>query len=137
LGGFNAFIDLTCEGERPPYLIALQEQAGKHERQILHTRFSFPDFGVPAPEMMVAALDSIDAALAQGCKVYLHCLGGIGRTGTTVGCYFIRHGMEPTQALLHLSKLYHTAAQSLFIPRSPETEEQVRFILNWVEHGLA
>jgi hypothetical protein len=135
--GFNSFIDLTCAGERPPYLPALQAEAKKVEFQILHRRFSFPDFGVPGPEMMTATLDAIDAAVVQGCKVYLHCVGGIGRTGTTVGCYFIRHGMEPAQALNHLRELYQTAAQSCLFPLSPESEQQVRFILTWKEHGLA
>jgi hypothetical protein len=135
--GFDTFIDLTCEGERPDYLLALQEEAGTYERQIHHRRFSFPDFDVPTPETMAATLDAIDAALADDRKVYLHCVGGIGRTGTTVGCWFVRHGMKPTEALLHLRKLYYSAAQSLIMPHSPETEEQVRFILNWTEDGLA
>ena len=68
---------------------------------------------------------------------YLHCMGGIGRTGVTVGCHLIRHGMEPAQALLHLRALYQSAAQSLLTPNSPESDEQVRFILNWKEDGLA
>ena len=135
--GFDTFIDLTCQGERPPYLAILQEQARAIELQVNHRRFSFPDFDVPTHEMMTAALDSIDAALAAGRKVYLHCVGGIGRTGMVVGCYFIRHGMKPAQALLHLRALYQSAAQSLLAPNSPESDEQVRFILNWKEDGLA
>ena len=135
--GFDTFIDLTCEDDRPPYLLALQEEARACERQVHYQRFSFPDYGVPTPEAMSAALDAIDAALAEGRKVYLHCVGGIGRTGTTVGCYFIRHGMKPAQALRHLAQLYQTSAQSLFVPHSPETEEQAHFILDWKENGLA
>jgi protein-tyrosine phosphatase len=86
---------------------------------------------------MTATLDAIDAALGEGHKVYLHCVGGIGRTGTTVGCWLIRHAMKPSEALLQLQELYQTAEQSQFSPRSPESDEQVRFILNWDEHGLA
>ena len=135
--GIDTFIDLTCAGDRPPYLAVLQEQARAIEFQVYHRRFSFPDFDVPTHETMTAALDSIDAALAAGHKVYLHCVGGIGRTGMVVGCYFIRHAMEPAQALLHLRALYQSAAQSLLAPNSPESGEQVRFILNWKEDGLA
>ena len=135
--GFDTFIDLTCEDDRPAYLQVLQEQAGACDRQVYHRRFSFPDFDVPTPQAMTAALDAIDAALAEGHQVYLHCVGGIGRTGTTVGCYLIRHGMDPVEALLLLGKLYQDAAQSYFAPHSPETEEQARFILNWKEDGLA
>ena len=34
--------------------------------------------------LAACTLRGIDAALAAGGKVYLHCLGGIGRTGTVV-----------------------------------------------------
>jgi hypothetical protein len=135
--GFDTFIDLTCEGERPAYLSILNEEAGNDGREVRHRRFSFPDFQVPSHETMVATLDAIDTALTEGRKVYLHCVGGIGRTGISVGCYFIRHGMKPTQALHHLHELYHSSAQNYFAPRSPESDEQVKFILAWEEDGLA
>lgn len=135
--GFDTFIDLTCEGERPPYFSKMKEEAGYDGQEVSHQRFSFTDFHVPSHETMVATLEAIDTALAEDRKVYLHCVGGIGRTGTTVGCYLIRHGMKPAQALLRLGELYAAGAQSLFYPHSPESEEQIRFIMNWEENGLA
>ena len=135
--GFDTFIDLTCEGERPPYFSMLREEAGYAGCEIRHQRFSLPDFHVPSHETMVATLDALDAALSEGHKVYLHCVGGVGRTGTTVGCYLVRHGMKPAEALLRLSELYATAAQSDFYHHSPESDEQVKFILNWEENELA
>jgi hypothetical protein len=135
--GFETFIDLTSDGDRPAYLHLLEQHAKAYKRQIDYRRFSFPDFGVPAPQTMVAALGAIDAALAEGRKVYLHCVGGIGRTGTTVGCWLIRHGMAPSDALLRLHELYQSSAQSLIFSQSPESDEQVKFILNWEEDGLA
>jgi hypothetical protein len=135
--GFDTFIDLTSENERPPYCSILEEEAGYDGRLVRYRRFSFPDYQVPSHEKMAAALDAIDAALAEGRKVYLHCVGGIGRTGITVGCYLIRHGMKPMEALQHLREMYHAAAQSLLAPQSPESDDQVNFILNWEEHGLA
>ena len=135
--GFDTFLDLTCAGDRPPYLPLLQEQARVYGRKVTYRRFSFQDFDIPTHEMMAAVLDDIDAALKAGSQVYLHCVGGIGRTGMTVGCYFIRHGMQPAQALLHLRSLYQSAAQSLVAPNSPESDQQVRFIMNWKEDGLA
>ena len=135
--GFDTFIDLTSEGERPPYFSMLNKEAGYAGLEVSHRRVPFPDYHVPSHATMVATLDFIDTALAEGRKVYLHCVGGIGRTGTTVGCYLVRHGMKPKQALHHLGALYHNAAQSLLAPHSPESDEQVKFILNWEEHGLA
>ena len=135
--GINSFLDLTCEGERRPYAPILMEMGMDERPELSHRRFSFVDFGVPSRTRMAFTLDAIDSALAEGRKVYLHCLGGIGRTGTTVGCWFIRHGMEPEQALKHLGELYRTSAQSLFVPQSPESSRQVEFILHWSEDGLA
>lgn len=135
--GLETFIDLTNENERPPYASILMNMSASTGRDITHRRFSFPDFSVPSHDSMVAVLDAIDAALAEGRKVYLHCVGGIGRTGITVGCYLVRHGMKPADALHKLRNLYHTSAQSLVVPNAPESDEQVRFILDWDENGLA
>jgi hypothetical protein len=135
--GFDTFIDLTNVNERPPYFSMLSEEAAGDGHEVHHRRFPFPDYHTPSHETMVATLDAIDTALAEGHKVYLHCVGGIGRTGTTVGCYLIRHGMKPVEALLHLRELYRGSEQSLFAHLSPEADEQVKFILNWEEDGLA
>ena len=86
---------------------------------------------------MAVLLDALDADLASGHKVYLHCWGGIGRTGTTVGCWLVRHGLTGEQALVRLNELYQTAEQSRIFPRSPETDAQVAFILGWGEDGMA
>ena len=43
---------------------------------------------------MTRILDDVDAALADGGAVYVHCWGGIGRTGTVVGCWLVRHGLD-------------------------------------------
>jgi hypothetical protein len=135
--GFDTFIDLTCDGDRPAYLPLLQDEAARHGMKVQHRRFSFPDYGIPAHAAMTSALDAIDAALDEGRHVYLHCVGGIGRTGTTVACWLIRHGMQPPAALQHLQQIYATSEQSQFSPHSPESDQQVRFILEWNEHGLA
>ena len=135
--GFEEFIDLTTENERPQYSSMLKHEAESIGLVVRHHRFSFPDFSVPSQAKMVSALDAIDAALTASHTVYLHCVGGIGRTGITVGCHLIRHGMEPRDALRQLRELYRASLQSLIVPTTPETEEQTRFILNWKEHGLA
>lgn len=84
---------------------------------------------------MLSALDAVDTALAGGGRVYLHCVGGIGRTGMTVGCYFIRHGMPPREAVNQLQETYLTSLQSLTFHQSPETRRQLDFILGWSELG--
>jgi hypothetical protein len=48
--GFNAFIDLTSEGELLPYAPILTEQAGLYNISATHLRFSIGDFGTPTIE---------------------------------------------------------------------------------------
>jgi len=131
--GFNTIIDLTRPGEVPPYLDELNEEAARFGAAIDYQRQPIEDRGLPTVEQMVSLLDGIDAALSTGRKIYLHCLGGIGRTGTVVGCWLARHGLTGEAALVRLNSLYRTSEQSNFFPRSPEMDAQALFILDWKE----
>lgn len=129
--GFNTFIDLTKPNETTSYLRILQEQSQAYDVDIQHYRFAIGDFGLPTPELMRSLLDRIDESLQAGRKVYLHCWGGIGRTGTTVGCYLVRRGLNGEQALRQLAAWWREVPKSNIHPRSPETREQADFILGW------
>ena len=55
-------------------------------------RHAIVDMGVPRSQQQTAGiLDAIDKALDG--KNVRDCWGGIGRTGTVVGCWLVRHGM--------------------------------------------
>ncbi len=129
--GFDTFIDLTKAGEREPYAPTLLEEAPLYGLAATHQRFSIGDFKTPHPEQMSAILETIQDALEAGRKVYLHCWAGVGRTGTTVGCYLVRQGMSGEGALAHLAKIFKTSTQSLYYSRTPETPAQQQFILKW------
>src|SRR6266508_5603014 len=79
--GFDTFIDLTKSNETWPYLNILHEQAKIYEVEAFHLRFPIGDFGLPTPPQMNSILEAIDQNLQAGRKIYLHCWGGIGRTG--------------------------------------------------------
>ena len=75
-------------------------------------------------------LDEIDHALAKNSPVYVHCLGGKGRTGTVVGCYLARHGIAVGRAALaKIRELRRNHPDAHVI--SPETEEQRQFVIRW------
>ena len=131
--GFNTFIDLTRRSESVPYLPLLLDEAKLYEVEIQHRRFSIGDFGLPTPQQMKSILDTIDSALQAGKKIYLHCWGGIGRTGTTVGCYLVRRGKTGEEALRQLAEWWRMVPKSHIHPRSPETLEQAEFIRNWAK----
>jgi protein-tyrosine phosphatase len=81
------------------------------------------DFSVPAPDDLVAILDAIDAELAAGGIVYVHCWAGCGRTGVVVGSWLVRHGLTPHAALERIAE-----ARGL---GCPQTLEQRLLVLGW------
>ena len=132
--GFTTFIDLTKPNETIAYIRILLDEARLYEVEVKHLRFPIGDFGLPAPELMTSILDTIDAELQAGRKTYVHCWGGIGRTGTTVGCYLVRHGLTGAEALQQLAEWWQTVPKSHIHQRSPETREQAEFIRNWSKY---
>jgi len=132
--GFNTFIDLTKPNETVAYIHTLMDEAKLYEVDVQHQRFPIGDFGLPTPEKMMSILDTIDAELQAGRKIYLHCWGGIGRTGTTVGCYLVRRGKTGEEALRQLAMWWQTVPKSQIHQRSPETREQAEFIRNWAKY---
>ncbi len=131
--GWDCFFDLTQEGELPSYQSMLQEQARVYGVDVSYQRFPILDRGLPTRSQMIATLNALDQAVDGGHRVYLHCWGGVGRTGITVGSYLVRHGLTGRQAFDQIAQWWQQVPKSRFYPRSPETDEQVQFILNWHE----
>lgn len=125
------FIDLTEEGEygTATYDTLLNQTAKKLGLTAVHQRIPIRDLGVPDPAQMKYILDSIDNAISDGHTVYVHCHGGIGRTGTVIGCYLVRHGLSGTEALIKLTKLRQGTALAQEL--SPVTLEQRQRVLTW------
>lgn len=131
--GINTFIDLTQPHELIPYEPILKEQAHIYDLTAHYHRFAIRDHDIPSQGTMLAILDTIDAALENGQKVYVHCWGGIGRTGTVVACYFVRRGMSHADALEKVNQLYKTRPGDPYYTRSPENINQIQFVMNWRE----
>ena len=135
--GINTFFDLTQSHELPSYEQVLKEQARIYETDAQYLRFAIRDHGVPSVATMTNLLNEMDKALENGRGIYVHCWGGVGRTGITVGCYLVRHGRSNEEALDLVQKLYKTRPGDHYLPRSPETDEQVQFVMNWIETPFA
>ena len=131
--GINTFIDLTQPHEIVSYEAVLKEQAGVYGVNSFYHRFAIRDHSVPSKAAMITILNTIDDALDSGHNVYVHCWGGVGRTGLAVGCYLVRHGVTNEQALGLVNKLYRTRPNTFYYPTSPETQEQIEFVRNWRE----
>ncbi len=130
--GITYFLDLTEAGELRDYTDALGSSAGARGITAFHRRMPIRDAGLPAtPATMVAILDTLDAAIAAGYTVYLHCWGGVGRTGTVVGCWLVRHGLSGDEALETLARHWQGVEKRSRQPRSPETDEQHAYVRSW------
>ncbi len=127
--GVRVFLDLTTDADGlTPYAPLLARYPG-----VVHERYPIPDVSTPrSPEQTRAILDAIDGHLAAGRGVYVHCWGGVGRTGVIVGCWLARHGYPGEAALAQLRRLWQACAKSAR-RESPETPEQVRYVVTWHE----
>jgi len=132
--GVASFIDLTESHELPSYLPMLQAEAELRGLMPRYRRMSIRDRDVPGEAAhMQAILDHVDAELAAEQRIYLHCWGGVGRTGTVVGCWLVRHGVEGEEALRRLAQWWKDVEKSWRHERTPETDAQHAYVLGWSE----
>lgn len=126
--GVRHFVDLTEEGELRPYSHLLPSDT---------SYMCFPIKDVSAPksvEDVHKLIDKIEYLMQQDGYTYLHCWGGVGRTGTIVSCFKARQMEIPTlekalQAMRtgfrHMPKSAHRV--------SPETQGQIDFVRQFAE----
>jgi len=131
--GVDFCLDLTEANESglKPYFPLLREEAARRGQEVSHRRLSIPDMGTPEPRHMRRILDQLDEAVQMGRTVYLHCYGGIGRTGMVVGCYLVRHGLSGPQAIAQIARWRATTPDGW--KPSPETRPQTDLVLRWGE----
>jgi protein-tyrosine phosphatase len=125
--GITVFINLAEDHGRLSYEEVLQRECAGGPFDCW--RSPIPDMGTPSREQMAQILDRIDAALVAKRAVYVHCLAGIGRTGTVVGCYLARHGLAGEEALREIARL-RRGSPTAYI-EAPETEAQRQFVRAW------
>jgi protein tyrosine phosphatase len=112
------------------YSKLLCSEADKMNKQIEIFRFPIKDLSIPNENFMIEILNTIDKSVNNGEKVYVHCWGGVGRTGTVIGCYLIRHGYSLPQNVID-TIIYLKRTTNIAHRDSPETKEQVKYTLNW------
>ena len=106
--------------------------AEAERRGIATHRFPIPDVRVPANVECVAPLvRRIGGWAAVRERVGIHCIGGLGRTGTVAGCFLVEQGVDAARALKLLREVR--------APNCPQTEEQREFVRRYerwrTKHG--
>jgi protein-tyrosine phosphatase len=133
--GIRHFIDLTELADKlVPYEAILSEAAQKSSIDVTYQRFPIRDNSVPRDsEHLAEILLAIDGRIREGGLVYLHCWGGVGRTGLVVACWLQEHGRTADRALAELSEKWSTVEKIYRKPNSPETAAQVDWIKSWAQ----
>lgn len=132
--GITTFVDLTEERDRfrelTPYSHLLRLTAESLGVHATHLRLPIDDTDVPPAWRMRVILDAIETAAAAGEVVYIHCWGGVGRTGTVVGCLLRERGVPAGAALGSLQELRAHTPRGRTRP-SPENARQREFVTGW------
>lgn len=138
--GMRTFINLMEENETnnsgQPFVRydeLLLEMASESKDRIAHLRFPVPDTGIPTHDRMRSILDAIDLSLDKQIPVYVHCFGGMGRTGTVICCWLLRHGLASKDNVLSLLTTLRQADLQRATRPAPENKTQCQFVLAWPE----
>jgi len=117
------FVDLTHPADPlEPYERWLQPPV----RRISHP---IVDMGTTTIPHMMRIPDDVDATLDVGGAVYIHCWGGIGRTGTVVGCWLMRHGHDAGDPIGRIAELRRSVSDAHVA--SPQTAAQCAMVTAW------
>ena len=135
--GVNHFIDLTEERDLNSYREIAQAEAERLSLSFDWERHPVVDMSTPDRKRMTEILDAIDSAMDRGKTVYVHCWGGIGRTGTVVGCWLRRQGYSGDEALSQIATWWSGVEKRHRRPKSPETPAQCQYIIDWTEERQA
>jgi protein-tyrosine phosphatase len=108
---------------RNPDFALYLDQRWEDDSQVtwLHRLIDWPDMGLPVDEPdLFDAISDLYGRARDGELVEVACYGGVGRTGTVLGCLTILAGGSPDEAVAWVREQYH--------PLAVETPEQQQLI---------
>ena len=129
--GITVFLDLTQSYEVPEYTSFLPPDV---------RRISFPIRNCDVPsrvESVIGLFRRLEQLMHEQpqAKLYIHCHGGVGRTGTIVACYYIYfEHLSFEEALDKMRRQYTQSPRSKFM-NAPETKRQIEFVRRFAENN--
>ncbi|PJZ46760.1 protein tyrosine phosphatase [Leptospira brenneri] len=121
--GITHILSLITEQEYIQYGVPdLKSELTQNKIQQKH--IPILDQRVPSLTQMKESMDWMEEALSKKEKVLIHCVGGLGRSGTVAAAYLIwKHGLDAESAI---QKVRESRSE-----RAVESLEQIRFLKFW------
>jgi protein-tyrosine phosphatase len=120
--GTEAVIGLITEDEmRSLEVEGIAEACGAAGVEYIHEPIM--DEGVPSPAAVDRLAKRLDDLLEQEAPTVIHCVGGLGRTGTVACMALIRHGASADEAL--------KAVRAARGPEAVENDLQEEFVRSY------
>lgn len=119
----TSVVTLVSSEELEKYKVpTLLEQYAQHNLQLLHS--PIPDYGLPTPEQMKTIIVWVHKKIKAKENVLIHCVGGLGRSGTVMAVYAKAYlGKTGQEAIEYVRSIRGAGAV--------ETKDQENFVINW------
>jgi atypical dual specificity phosphatase len=112
-------------------ILTLSEQSHPYETPakngMLTRHIPVPDFTAPTLQQVEEAVAMISSCLNKHMPVAVHCIAGLGRTGTILACHLVATGMPANNAIILIRE---------WRPGSIETSEQEAVVYEY-EHFIS
>jgi len=112
--GFSVVVSLECNRLNTFEI----EDAGFE-----HKKICVEDFTPPTLDQVDEFVSFVEAKLAEGKKVLVHCFAGRGRTGTMLAAFLIHRGMSSDAAIREIRERAGRAYGTIRGVIEPEQEE--------------
>jgi len=100
--------------------------------------YPIEDHKIPQHAAFLAHVNELLQLILDGHILYIHCLGGHGRTGTYVACLLMilygltaKHALFYTQTFHNLRRKIDKRCPGIFPCMSPENDVQIEFVHNF------
>lgn len=126
--GITHFIDLTEEGELNPYAQFLPSH-------VSYTRFPIRDVSIPTSlaDTLGLMLQMREILKDPRNRIYLHCWGGVGRTGTMAACWIaFSRQTDFATTMRTLLEYWHQCPKSRY-RAVPDHSSQLQFIADFID----